>query len=408
MRVTLPHHLPFTLFLTLAWTLTNWFTTQSAGLPTQTSEGSNTTVYLPLIYNQADFTWQWQDPQSFTLTPTPDTSDPLLLAIDLEGQPHLWFDTLYEPRFIYHTTLTAQGWLTPTQVADTLGTSYTLFPPARDLEGSFHLLWRNSLGSGVPDPYRLMYARYANETWNPEEEIYRSNFAQQGMVTVDLSDNLHITSAGITFFGTIRHFAQTPSGWATPEEITVPHPISRIWPDRIGGIQFFGETSNTAFYHTSWLAGQQNTDELPYTGYLSGSDTQLDGLNNLHLFRRAQVPVPGGTVYGVYHRCLTHELVWTAEQVLSGETNTLAPLLKASDDYTQIALAWQNSTGNQVHIAVFEDCALTREATLTLPLENTWELEAIALSQNPPAFCLLARRMYTSTTYYSRCATYSP
>jgi hypothetical protein len=254
-----------------------------------------------------------------------------------------------------------------------------------------------------------MYASFANGIWHPEEEVYRTDDQQEGMVRVNAAGEVHVTSAGGMFSIIAHHLIRTPSGWTVPENITPSHTVSWVWPDILGGVQFYGEAYNTAFYHTAWLNGAQPTDVLPHTGgYLSGKDTQLDGQNNLHVFARAQVPIPGDTVYGITHRCLTHDLLWTEEQVLSGITDTTSPLLKTEDGHGQVALTWQESTGNRVHVALFDGCTLTKTAQETLPLAQDWELEATALSQNPSAFCLLAHRVYYSSEYLVQCAAYTP
>ncbi len=143
---------------------------------------------------------------------------------------------------------------------------------------------------------------------------------------------------------------------------------------------------------------------LTVPGELLSDDSLLDGENNLHLFRRSQVPVPGGTVYGVYHRCLTKTQTWTSEQVLSGEMETLSPLLKAEDGGSRIALAWQEKLGGVVQVRIFDQCTLVHSSAVNLPVENLWELESAALSEEPSKFCLLARKQYTSTNYVVQCA----
>ena len=127
-------------------------------VPSLAQTGGSNNIYLPTVSNQFDPAWLWHDAQRLKLSPSPDAYDPMPLAIDSAGQPVLIYDTYYTPRYIYYTYPSAQGWITPTQIADTLGTSYTLYPPARDEQGKLHLLWSNSLGTGVSDPYRLMYA----------------------------------------------------------------------------------------------------------------------------------------------------------------------------------------------------------------------------------------------------------
>ncbi len=375
----------------------------------QTASTSNP-IYLPLLARQFDPAWQWQQPQLFELSPDPNTSDPMLLTIDTFGQPHLLYDTLFDPRFIYHTYLTDQGWITPTQVADTLGISYTLFPPVVDDQGGIHLLWRNWLGSGVTNPYRLMYSKMENNIWSDEEEVYRSNSDIQGMVRPDKTGVLHVTSASTLFLTDIHHFTRLLSGWSLPVDISTSHSTTWIWPDYYGGVHFYGKEyyPKQGIVHSYWVNGNFQIEGEYIAGELPYGDSLLDGLNNLNIFRRDQVPVPGRTVYGVYYRCLTHDSILTDEQVLSGQQDTLSPLVKAEDGHAQIALAWQESTGNVVQVRIFEDCKLTHSSSITLPSGNSWELESAALSSNPGKFCLLARRSYTSTDYILGCALIKP
>jgi hypothetical protein len=377
------------------------------GLPSsfaQTADLSNP-IYLPMIAHQFDPTWYWQQPQSLKLSPTPNTNDSILLTIDKAGLPRILFDTLYAPRFIYQTYPTAQGWITPTQIANTLGTSNTLFPPVEDDMGDIHLLWRNWLGTGVTNPYRLMYSRLVNGAWSAEEEVSRFNDETQGMVRLDPTGMLHVTSASTWLFGGIRHFTRTPSGWSSPIDLSLTHPTTWVWPDYFGGIHFYGEETypqQTVIY-SYWLDGTYRFDGQRIAGDLITSDSLLDGQNNLNLFKRDQVPVSGGTVYGVYHRCLTHDLTWTDEQVLSGQLDTSSPLVKAEDGHSQIVLAWQERSGNVVQIRVFEGCKLTHSSSIILSSKYTWELESVAIHQTPDILCLLARRMYTSTDYLIQC-----
>jgi hypothetical protein len=173
-----------------------------------------------------------------------------------------------------------------------------------------------------------------------------------------------------------------------------------------GGVHLYGDTSFPTQHvnYSNWQAGHLQVDGQTTPGDLPYGGSQLDGQHNLHLFRQAQVPVPGDTVNGVYHRCLTNQLTWTDEQVLSGVRETKSPLLKAADQVSQVALVWQESSDHQVKVVVFEGCTQTRQIAITLPLENTWDLEAATLSQNPDVFCFLARKLYTSTEFLVQCA----
>lgn len=385
-----------------------WITSISPSFA-QTTDTPNI-IYLPLLTRHFDPAWQWQQPELFELSPTPNTSDPILMSIDSLGQPHLLYDTLYDPRFIYHTYFAAQGWITPTQVANTFGTSYTLFPPVVDEQGSIHLLWRNWLGSGVTNPYRLMYSMLENDTWSNEEEVYRSSSEMQGMVRPDQTGMMHITSASTLIFTDINHFTRMPSGWSLPIDISPSHPVNWIWPDYSGGVHFYAGESypQQAIIYSYWLDGKYQIDGEYVAGELPYGDSLLDGQNNLHLFRQNQVPVAGGTVYGVYYRCLSHDLTLTNEQVLSDKQDTLSPLVKAEDGHTQIVLAWQESAGNVVQVRVFEECKTTHSSSISLPSEYSWELESAAISRSPDQLCLLARRSYTSSEYVVQCAILKP
>ncbi len=367
-------------------------------------------IYLPLVTNNFDPAWHWQEPTMVTLNPNPNTSDPMLMAIDADGFPHIWWDTFYSPRFIYHTHLTAQGWFTPTHVAETLGTSETLYPPVRDNQGNIHLLWHNWLGVGIENDYRLMFASFSNSQWNPEEVVTQSDQNRQGMLHLDSQGGLHATYTGSLFFSVIAHTSRIDTGWTPPDDIDPDHSVSQVWPDMQGGVHLYGDISYPTQHvnYSYWKDGQFLVDVQTTPGDLPYGDSQLDGKNNLHLFRLAQVPIPGGTVNGIYHRCLTNNLTWTEERVLSASQNTKSPLLKASDQVSQVVLVWQESAGNRVHVAIFDECSQTRQVTITLPIENTWELESATISQSPYVFCFLARKLYTSTEFLVQCATIDP
>ncbi len=63
-------------------------------------------------------------------------------------------------------------------------------------------------------------------------------------------------------------------------------------------------------YHSYWLNGQFVVDGQSGTGRILGRETQLDIQNNLHVYWTGQVPVPGGTVNGIFYQCLDPNLNW--------------------------------------------------------------------------------------------------
>ena len=225
------------------------------------------------------------------------------------------------------------------------------------------------------------------------------------MVRPDASGKLHVTSAGTIVFSGIRHFVRTTSGWSAPISIPSPSATRWIWPDYAGGIHFYGAIySSPGVLYSYWLDGQFRVDEQYIVGDLGSSDSQIDARNNLYLYRRDQVPVPGGTVYGIYQRCLTHELVLTGERVLSGQTDILSSMVAAEDGRSRVVLAWQESIGKVVQVRLFEDCNLIHSSSVTLPTENEWELKSAALSPDPNVVCLLARQKYSSQDWLVECA----
>ncbi len=87
--------------------------------PAQVEAQDNQPIYLPLIANNYDPSWQWSTAITVELTPLPQHTP--LLTLDLSGRLHIFWDTQHSPRFIYHTYLGDQGWTTPAPIAQTLG-----------------------------------------------------------------------------------------------------------------------------------------------------------------------------------------------------------------------------------------------------------------------------------------------
>ena len=256
----------------------------------------------------------------------------------------------------------------------------------------------------MSDPYRLMYASLENGTWSAEEEVARFSIETQGMVRPDSSGRLHVTKAGTLFFTGIQHLTRTASGWSAPVSIPTQPGGRWIWPDYAGGVHFYGDLSFPPKVHYSyWVDGHFQVEDQQFDGELGGWSSQIDAQNNLYLFQRDQVPVPGGTVYGIYQRCLSNTLTWSEERVLSGQTDNLSPVVAAEDGRSRVALAWQEKTGKVVQVRLFEGCGVIHATNFSMPAEYDWELKSVTLSQDPDVFCLLARRMYSSTDFWVRC-----
>ena len=135
------------------------------------SDTSGHVLYLPLLQNGYDPSWQWKPTEMVSVSPTP--FDNPFLAIDHAGRVHVFWDTwpTSGAAFIYHTYQTANGWSPPAPVANTLGISKLLIPPVVTPDGRIHLVWYNELAFG--GPYRLMYASFDGSQGSPEEEMAR-------------------------------------------------------------------------------------------------------------------------------------------------------------------------------------------------------------------------------------------
>lgn len=199
-----------TTFATLLATLGLLFTICSAVLAQEGGNGGD--LFLPLVARNYDPTWRWSDPVTFPFT-LQSHNNPIM-ALDHEGRPHFLWDTYAEPKFIYHTYLTVDTWTTPTAVAESLGTSYVLYPPVVDPQGRLHLLWRNQ--ETYEDPNRTLYAYFSAEHWSAAEEVYRSEMSSsslQGMVLLDENNAVQATMVdSYLFTGGIYHTVRSDTG----------------------------------------------------------------------------------------------------------------------------------------------------------------------------------------------------
>jgi hypothetical protein len=360
-------------------------------------------VYLPLVTHNYDASWQWREPEPVTLTPTP-WSNPVT-AVDHQGRLHIFWETLSQPRFIYHTYQTSEGWTAPDAIAQTLGTSQILFPPLVDLTGDLHLVWRNYLGLGIEKPYRLMYARFDGLHWTAEEELYRTgNSGVQAMVHHDQQGNIRVTLLDNTMTTTAHQLIRWSDGWHVLGIVQPGHLTQWVWPDMGGGIHFYGSNFSNQLYYSHWRDGQFQVHNYQSTGAVHNRNTQLDGQNNLHTFWKASVPVPGGTVTGLYHQCLQSDLSWRSQEVLSGYSAVTGEVPKAADIFSRVAISWKDSSPAPFNIGLWEGCNQLSQKVIPMSEPHNWDLKALALAQTPPKACVLFRRLFDSRQYTAVCA----
>jgi hypothetical protein len=223
-------------------------------------------VYLPLIARDYDPTWVWGEPELVTISPYPRN---ILMATDNHGRQHLFWDVSTGERFIYHSYQTVEGWTEPAKVAETLGMSELILQPLVTPDGKIHLLWHNTLV--YFSSYRIMYAYFDGQSWSLEEEVaHHSSLIKFGRL--NYSDNLDIyLSYGTSeILGNYYHRTRTHSGWSESIDITDPTIVlflswKDIWPDRLGGVHFYGVnvlSMGPDLVYSYWSVGQRQPPGL--------------------------------------------------------------------------------------------------------------------------------------------------
>jgi hypothetical protein len=361
----------------------------------------NAHVYLSLVLKDNDFSWNWQSPSEITLSPPPFHLPMALL--DHAGRLHIFWDTLTTPQFIYHIIKTDSGWTDPTPVAESLGVSSTLYPPILDTLGSIHLLWRNDLGFGIDQHNRLLYSQFDGVQWSPEEEVVKASNELNGMLQFDDQGNIFVTyqdSWGVVAYQTVR----SPTGWSTPVTITPAFWPTLVWPDMHGGIHFFADWSSGTLDYAYWYGGIFQVQGQTFPGELIGHSSQLDLANNLHTYWTSLVPVPGGTVNGIYHRCLKPDLTWGTQTNPSGQADVGSGPVKAWDGGSQFGILWEESQSQQMRLAIWQGCEQAEQRIVPFDTEINREASALAISVTPNKVCALSRKLFTYT-YTAWCAT---
>jgi hypothetical protein len=361
------------------------------------------TIYLPIVAQDHDPTWQWQPPTEVVLMPPPFGQ--VTSAIDRQGRLHLFWDVLQTPRFVYHSYYDGSNWSAAVPVAESLGTSTILYPPLIDDAGNLHLLWRNHLGLGIEKPYRLIYARFDGLQWQPEEEVYRTgNSNVKGMFHPNGQDDIAIAMLESALSTTAYQLTRGLGGWQLSEAIVPGHLTHWAWPDRHMGIHFYGSDLNDNMYYSYWRNGAFQIAGRQLEGNVFTRDTQLDGQNNLHSFWRSTVPIPGGSVNGLHYRCLRSNLTWTAPRVLSGENNVGSTRLKAADTDKRFALLWYENEESAHRLGLWDGCTQTDHKPVPLSSDKSWSLMTLSLSHNPNQVCVVARQSFVQA-YTAVCAT---
>ena len=356
-------------------------------------------LFLPAIMDDYDANWLWQDSTTITFDP-PAYGNPLAV-IDIQGRLHLLWSKTSAQAFIYHTYFDGNDWSSIQAVAETNGYSKVLFNPLVDQQGHLHLVWYNNLGSGE-ERYRLMYAEFDGTSWLSEQEVYRTdNMYVQAMPHRDAGGNVMITLLDNSIGTTAYQLTRSGSGWGLSSAIQPGHITHWTWPDMQGGIRFYGSDHTDTLFYSRWQNGRFQVQNQQQPGEVNGRNTQLDGTNNLHAFWSGSVPIPGGTVNGLYYQCLNENLSWGPEQILTGNSAFYGTAVKSADTISQVALAWQED--ERFAVGLWDGCDKVAEKDVPdLNLVNQG-LVAVATNQTAKKLCVVAKHDFSSD-YTAVCA----
>jgi hypothetical protein len=380
------------------------------------ASGPGNTIYLTLAFQEYDPSWQWGSTAIVTLTPTP--ADKPLMAIDHAGHVHIFWDVWPSSgeAFIYHTYQTDTGWSTPAKIANTLGMSYVLAQPLITPDGRIHLLWYNQLAYG--GKYRFMYASFDGSQWSSEVEIAQTDYQlRYGLLNYDSQGDIEVVYVTTNLFTRSYYLKElTPVGWSSAVDITPPMVnglvVWNVWPDNLSGVRFLGRDLYSNIVYSYWKDGGFQTS-LQLLPAVTWSDSfVLDNLNIFHLFRIASVPIPGGSVSGLYHQCLDTALNWSSEQVLTGQSSIGDDLALSWDNSGRVVFAWKTYGSADFNLSVMTGCNLPESKTSHFTAPNPsihWgHLNAIALSNLPSKICALAGIQSQPQSYGLVCADFLP
>lgn len=366
------------------------------------SQSIGSTLYLPLVQSRFDNQFQWQEPVTFTPTPEISSSSIPIMIIDHRGRPHLLFDTSYSPSYIYHSFLSNNGWTALEPIAQPIGKSELKYPPFLDSNGTIHLVWNNWLGVSVENPYRLMYASFDGISWSQEEEIISGSYSYSGLPRVDEDGQPLITLVDDLLGSSIYQYGKSPSGWILRYQIKPSHPVLEYWPDNESGVRLFGTKFSTNRLISSYWKHGKLEYELTSEGEsrLHSSYTQMDQNHNLHTYWSGYVPVPGGTVNGIFYQCFNERLQPGEIEYLSGTDSVVSGPAAGWDGENLFAIAWKVSGSNATVISIRRGCSEVARLTAPIVLDKDWGIVAVSINSTSGKLGLLFRERWNKSYIY--------
>ena len=171
--------------------------------------------------------------------------------------------------------------------------------------------------------------------------------------------------------------------------------------DRDGAVRRFTtryENQQYRGYYSYWVDGTYLIKDAPLPFVPRNTYGQLDAGNNLHVYWRAEVPVPGGQVMGLYHQCFNSAMVPASEpELLTGQEATTASLLPAADEAGRWTLAWQMAATGEAKIGVWQGCQRHKVVGVSSDKTTPWPPFTALFSQVPNRWCGVWK---TGTTAY--------
>lgn len=375
------------------------------------AEDGGTSIYLPVIMQEYDPSWRWDSVEKITLPEAP-LHDPVI-GNDFQGRTHLLWDKWPSGNeFIFHTYQTESGWTTSAEIDQTLGASKIILPPMIGADGRLHLIWYNELSFG--GPYRLMADSYDNGQWEIGQELVRYQYNSLNVmmnVGSDGSVNVVYGVPGIVF--TNYYFTQKASGGWTPANninlsLIYPYSLFKVQPDQSGGVGILIRNSNNStIYYSHWKNGNFSPNLLPVGVINTTSASFLDSQDNWHFFRTGSVPVPGGSVNGIYHQCMSSDLSLGTEEAITG-MNNVSDYNITRDNNGKAVFSWTKLVNGKKVLAleIFNGCDRLNHKEYTLPSTENWgSLNATAKTGGHPGkFCALYDIAYKSNEFGLFCA----
>jgi len=152
----------------------------------------------------------------------PETISPSMTAasgyssvvVDSSGVIHVVYDDQVSSGNydIFYTRYEGGSWTVPQDLSQDPYDS--AFPAlAIDSRQRLHVVWRRRSGY----PYPIIYRRYENGVWTPQEIISDTFYGGRAGIAIDFNDRVHVVFGGL--YGKIYHTVLIKDRWTVPELI---------------------------------------------------------------------------------------------------------------------------------------------------------------------------------------------